>query len=174
MALDLNNAIIEKAECDLREEFDSFVFYVEHDNKDKIRKELDKYNVNESSLFPELEYQLKHIQMDCESNKKPVARFVKYAELIKTYEQESETSKDISDELINDIVQRNVKDADEADDIIHIIESNKETDWYKKNSVLSKMKILITKSLLSDGYDKNHAETIARSIINDINAEKRG
>lgn len=172
--LDLNNAIIEKAECDLREEFDPFVFYVEHDNKEKIRKELDKYNVNESSLFPELEYQLKHIQMDCESNKKPVARFVKYAELIKTYEQESETSKEISDELIYDIVQRNVKDADEVDDIINIFESNKETDWYKKNSVLSKIKVLITKSLLSDGYDKNHAETIARSIINDINTEKRG
>ncbi len=82
--------------------------------------------------------------------------------------------KEISDELIYDIVQRNVKDADEVDDIIHIFESNKETDWYKKNSVLSKIKVLITKSLLSDGYDKNHAETIARSIINDINTEKRG
>ena len=112
--------------------------------------------------------------MDCELNKKPVARFVKYAELIKTYEQESETSKEISDELIYDIVQRNVKDADEVEDIINIFANNKETDWFKKNSVLSRIKILIIKNLLSDGYDKNHAEIIARNILNDINSEKRG
>lgn len=170
---DLNNAIIEKAECDLRDEFAPFVFYVEHDNKDKIRKELDKYNINESSLFPELEYQLKHIQMDCELNKKPVARFVKYAELLKLYEPESEGLKDITDDLIADIVRRNVTD-DEAEDIINIFANNKETDWFKKNSVLSRIKILIIKNLLSDGYDKNHAEIIARNILNDIDSEKRG
>lgn len=171
---DIKSVVVEKAECDLREEFNDFVFYVEHDNKKKIREELNNYNINEASLFPELEYQLKRIQVDCESNKKSVARFEKYIELWKDKKLEENFPTDISLDTISDIVKENVNNWGLSNSIIDVFKNNNETDWYKKRSVLSRIKICITRELISGGYNKKEASVIAEKIMNDVRDEKRG
>ena len=62
MEIKMQDTIISKAECNLREEFDKTFLYVADDNKETIRRELEHCNISEANLFPELEYQLRYIR----------------------------------------------------------------------------------------------------------------
>ena len=53
--------IIEKAQCALNDEFEDERFVILSDYKESILEELDFYGINESSMFPELEHQMKNI-----------------------------------------------------------------------------------------------------------------
>ncbi len=57
----IENTIIEKQEKDFRKDFDGF-FYVDGEKKTTFLQELDRYNINEATLFPELEHQLSYIR----------------------------------------------------------------------------------------------------------------
>lgn len=52
----ISESIIEKGYKDLRDEFDRKFFYIFRENKKAILEELDIYNINEATLFSELEY----------------------------------------------------------------------------------------------------------------------
>ena len=71
----MQDALITKAECDLREEFEKEFFYISGENKSTIREELEHISINEASLFPELEYQLRHIRKQNELNRRAVAYY---------------------------------------------------------------------------------------------------
>ncbi|MDE7433006.1 MAG: FRG domain-containing protein, partial [Lachnospiraceae bacterium] len=74
----LSDAIITKAESNLRDEFDRTFFYIADDNKEKILIELEHCNISEANLFPELEYQLKYIRKHNEQLKRAVSYFEKF------------------------------------------------------------------------------------------------
>ena len=60
--IEVEKSIISKAKGKLKEEFSEECFYISGESKETILKELDLYNINEATLFPELEHQLSYIK----------------------------------------------------------------------------------------------------------------
>ena len=50
--------LVRKARCDLDDAFEKNSFIIPSEKKEIIREELDFLNINEATLFPELEHQL--------------------------------------------------------------------------------------------------------------------
>lgn len=59
---DLAKSIVRKNATSLKSEFNEQRFVIPFNNKNKILKELDLYNVNKASLFPELEHKMDYIR----------------------------------------------------------------------------------------------------------------
>ncbi len=161
----LQDAIITKAESNLREEFDKTFFFISDDNKEKIRIELEYCNISEANLFPELEYQLKYIRKHNEQQRRAVSYFEKFQKTL----QESKGS--IQGDIVynKDIVKEvtNAMQLDEtiAGDIETIFNDNIEVDWIKRDSVKSKIRILICKKLMENCYSKEDAEKLSANIM---------
>lgn len=164
----LQDAVITKAESNLKAEFDKTFFYINDDNKEKIRIELEHCNISEANLFPELEYQLKFIRKRNEQQKRAVSYFEKFQKI--KQEPEMGISGDI--EYNKGIVKETIKELKInetiANEIEAIITDNEEVDWIKRDSVKSKMRILICKKLIENHYEKKEAEKIAGSIVKTI------
>ena len=165
---ELKNAMITKAEANLREEFDEKFFYIDDDNKELIRTELEHFNISEANLFPELEYQLKHIRKLDEQSKREVSYFVKFNRM------EVDRTKDVvlNDEIdmgtVKEIVGGFCLDKDLTNAVEKIFINNFEVDWFKRDSVVSRVRILIRKELNKYGYTKEKSEELTNKIINKI------
>ena len=164
----VRNAIIEKSVCNLREEFETEVFYITSENKKRIREELNQFDINEANLFPELEYQLKHIQIELSRNTKSVAQFEKYNEHFNSRDNNSFDNVKISIKQIEEVVNGYGLRNDIADAIINVFNENDVTDWFKRESILSKIRISISKILLKDKNDRQEAERKASEILNKV------
>ncbi len=164
----LQDAVITKAESNLRTEFEKIFFYINDDNKEKIRMELEHCNISEANLFPKLEYQLKYIRKHNEQQKRAVSYFEKFQKM----EHQSETGISGDIDYNKDMVKEAIKELQInetiANDIETIIVGNEEVDWIKRDSVKSKMRILICKKLIENQYEKKEAEKIAGSIVKTI------
>ncbi len=164
----LRDAIITKAESNLRDEFDRTIFYITDDNKEKIRMELEHCNISEANLFPELEYQLKYIRKHNEQLKRAVSYFEKFQKMVK----ETKDNIEVNDEYNMDIVRESINamhlDKKVADDIEKIFMKNQDVDWIKRDSVISRIKILICKKLINSDYSRVTAENISKNIIDKI------
>lgn len=162
----LNKAIITKAEANLRDEFDSNFFYVNDDNKEKIREELENCNISEAHLFPELEYQLKSIRKHNESLKRSVSYFEKFQNISK---EEYVGSEEIKEEYDEDKLKIAISEENLGEkvskDIEQIFLDNQEVDWLKRQSIISRIKIQISKILINNNYEKEDADKVAKRII---------
>ena len=74
----ISESSIEKGYKDLREEFDRKFFYIPGEKKKTILEELDTYNINEATLFPELEHQLSYIKKKKNAKSKASSEFIKF------------------------------------------------------------------------------------------------
>lgn len=168
----LKNAIIAKAESNLRNEFEGMFFYIDDNNKEKIRTELENCNISEANLFPELEYQLKYIRKHNEQFRRAVSYFEKFEKIEKnsTYNVEIKDEYDI-DKLIMVIGKYDLEDGVKRE-IENVFLNNQDVDWIKRDSVISRIKIQICKKLLDNGYVKADAEKLAKNIIAKVIREK--
>lgn len=165
---DLKEAIITKAEASLRDEFDEIFFYVSDDNKEKIRVELENCNISEAYLFPELEYQLKSIRKHNEQLRRAVSSFEKFENI----NRNSVDIEKLDDKYSVDKLKMAINEEDLGDKISKEIESiflnNQKVDWMKRESVISRIKIQICKTLMENSYKKIDAERVAKTIIHKV------
>lgn len=168
----LKNAIIAKAESNLRNEFEGMFFYIDDNNKEKIRTELENCNISEANLFPKLEYQLKYIRKHNEQFRRAVSYFEKFEKIEKnsTYNVEIKDEYDI-DKLRMVIGKYDLEDGVKRE-IENVFLNNQDVDWIKRDSVISRIKIQICKKLLDNGYVKADAEKLAKNIIAKVIREK--
>ena len=168
----LKNAIIAKAESNLRNEFEGMFFYIDDNNKEKIRAELENCNISEANLFPELECQLKYIRKHNEQFRRAVSYFEKFEKIEKnsTYNVEIKDEYDI-DKLRMVIGKYDLEDGVKRE-IENVFLNNQDVDWIKRDSVISRIKIQICKKLLDSGYMKADAEKLAKNIIAKVIREK--
>ena len=168
----LKNAIIAKAESNLRNEFEGMFFYIDDNNKEKIRTELENCNISEANLFPELEYQLKYIRKHNEQFRRAISYFEKFEKI----EKNSTYNVEIKDEYDIDKLRMVIGKYDLEDGVKREIENvslnNQDVDWIKRDSVISRIKIQICKKLLDNGYVKADAEKLAKNIIAKVIREK--
>lgn len=161
----LRDAIITKAESNLREEFEKSFFYISDDNKEKIRIELEHCNISEANLFPELEYQLKYIRKHNEQQRRAVSYFEKFQKV--TQESMVSMQGDIgyNEDIVKEAISAMQLNESIASDIETIFTTNKEVDWIKRDSVKSRIRILVCKKLMENHYSKEEAEKISDNIM---------
>lgn len=142
----VNTSVLSKAKRDLSDEFDGS-FVIPANDKESIREELDFLNINEATLFPELEHQLLYIQNRMKAGVGVVDDFSLYTPpmpgLISTTapKTKSEIEKIVSDSLQQ--FDKNTKTR-----ILSTV--RKETaiiDWQRKESVISGIRRSIYKDL---------------------------
>lgn len=166
---------VEKSFRDLRDEFKEEI-YISEDDKQSILDELDTYNINEATLFPELEYQLNYIKkrrISTGGNTPP--EFIKF-------EFEDIDSEDIPSNIVlidklfenEEFTRRITKFLNEkykfsVDAILESVERCVSiTDWSKQRSPLSKLRFEIKRELLARGINRDIATIDAQEIESKI------
>lgn len=171
----ISESSIEKGYKDLRDEFDRKFFYISGEKKKEILEELDTYNINEATLFPELEHQLSYIKNKKNAKTKASSEFIKFdsndinQQIIKTeIEIDSSIIKDegFKDTVIKDLSEKyhfNMQKIWElVEEWVSII------DWNRQESVISRFKVSVQKVLLKNGFDKEHAKNESEYISDKI------
>ncbi len=161
----LQNAIITKAESNLRDEFDKSFFYISDDNKEKIRIELEHCNISEANLFPELEYQLKYIRKHNEQQRRTVSYFEKFQKAVQETKCRMQVDIGYNRDIVKEVIKAMQLNETIASDIQTIITENEEVDWIKRDSVKSRLRVLICKKLVENHYTKREAEKLAGNIV---------
>lgn len=162
----LKSSVITKCKKDLRDEFDETYFYIDGSDKDSILEELNWYNINESTLFPELEHQLNYIKTHNQAFTKPVTDFDKsfyikderLHKIIVNMPAEKEAT--FKENMRHFILDRLGEELGEA--VFNILIDNMVIDWYKRDSAKSKLKMAVI-SLIKNTTD-NPKET-AKEIV---------
>lgn len=165
----IGESTISKSKSDLREEFSKEYFYINGENKDSILKELDMYNINEATLFPELEHQLNHIRHINQSHAQSVADFSKYEEEcidITNQQEDSLDDSNINNYIINELphILDSVVSYEDINKIKDIIASHFSVDWYKRPPIMSKIRMSITGYFFNKTQNKEEAKSKAMQI----------
>lgn len=164
---------ITKGHADLRNLFDKQSFYVTTENQEKILEDLNLYNINESTLFPELEHQLNYIKMTNMKKCVSVSTFEKYKSKNK-YEIKGNDNSIVQEIRLNsndiNAVLRKQKIAETLHPELQslILQQTKIIDWDKKDSSKSKLIIDIAKFLNKHGFDKDNAKQRALCILDEL------
>lgn len=161
----LQDAVVTKAESNLREEFNKTFFYIDDANKEKIRIELEHCNISEANLFPELEYQLKYIRKHNEQQRRAVSYFEKFQRVVQEQKEGISGNIEYNQSIVKEVLNTMQLDDSITYEIMKIFNSNHEVDWIKRDSVLSRIKILICKKLKDNQYSKEEAEKTSSDII---------
>lgn len=164
----INEGKIHKSECNMRNEFEKDFFYIGSENKERILYELDDCNINQSYLFPELEYQLRYIKENNMSKTHLISYFEEFTEYMNNKPISQEAREDLGKGEIEDIIVSITGSLNSVKEIVEVIDIIKQqTDWYKKESMLSRLKVEITKILL-DSFGRDTALKMAADIVTKI------
>lgn len=171
----ISESSIEKGYKDLRDEFDRKFFYIPGEKKKEILEELDTYNINEATLFPELEHQLSYIKNKKNAKTKASSEFIKFdsndinQQIIKTdIEISGNIIKDESfkDTVIKDLSEKYHFDMQKIWELVE--EWVSIVDWNRQESILSRFRVGVQKVLLKNGFDKEHAKNESEYISDKI------
>lgn len=174
ISTNVKDGVITKSKNNLRDEFDSRFFYIKGENKDAILKELDLYNINEATLFPELEHQLNYIRYANVDFTQAVTEFSKYEENHDVTESNVYIDDNELNEYIINVLEEKLHGIVEMDDfkeIKSLIESNFDIDWYKRTSSGSRIKNAITGYYFVKERNREESKNKANIIMAVLNDE---
>ena len=167
---DIWNSKVQKSVCSLKEAFSKEKLIIDSNAKNTILDELDFLNINEGSLFPELEHQMSHVKrIGTKSIHALIPEFIKYniPDLGIPFDDEDNIEGNIREQKIKNIVGHWISDKDILEEIMNeIIQTTKYPDWVKKDSIKSSMQISI-KRILSKKKKRN-AKDIAYKIVQNL------
>ena len=173
--------MIQKANGSVASEFEEAVFRIPAEQKEAILEELDFYNINEGALFPELEHQMTYIKK-LQSNK--VAISVGHFTKVDLTADDDRTvplfeiSDDEVDKIVRDVINKSVNPL-LFDECYTAICDNMSIDWYRKDHVLSKMRLAIADAIQRNSYGgdrisfKNAAQRMVSEIVTQIEKHVR-
>lgn len=140
----IEKSIITKCKANLKNEFEKNYFYVPGEKKEDILDELNLYNINEATLFPELEHQLNYIKNSNKNSTTTVNDFFVYDDSI----DNNNNKIIVCESNLNDYILSNLNlitgeesTEKETENIKKILLNNMIIDWYKRETVLSKIKM---------------------------------
>ena len=174
----IRQSIVKRAYSDVQDEFELQSFRIPAGRKSAILEELSFYNINEGTLFPELEHQMAYIKSNYANIQKPMAdRFVKIEVPVTNIREVCDL--DISDDKVDEIIQRVLRDEINPaffDESYIAIQENLMPDWYRKEIGLSKVRLALTDTLdngtpIGRAMAKRAAHSIVTKIVNAIEQE---
>lgn len=164
----VGECVVQRAHCDLDGEFESEAFIIPAEYKESIREELDFLNINEATLFPELEHQLSYLQnrgVQSNISSIPFEPFVE--NLIDVHEVSENCSILTPHPDVAKIVSLYLADNTECrvnvEQMINETISNT-TDWWVKDSAVSRIKRNVMR-ILQGNYSKMKSQNIADNIV---------
>lgn len=170
--LDKGKCRIQKSPCDLDTEFEKSYFTVPEAAKENIRAELDFLNINEATLFPELEHQLNYLQNKQLDNPFKIEISETFSEILNgsvstTYMAPSSVEEPKPN--IAQIVKENLSEhLDVSQQVEEVLEKGiSEIDWWLKDTAVSRMRRDITR-ILQKKMSANMSRTLANSIVNQL------
>ena len=169
---EVKNSVISKAKGKLKEEFSDTCFYISGEDKENILKELDLYNINEATLFPELEHQLSYIKYANRNLVNPVTDFTKYEEESASNKQDIGVKQPELEQYILDNFDDQFKDIigeEDVREVLNIIKEHFTVDWYKRNPILSKINMSITGYYFKKCQSRDAAKQKAEQIVTLLN-----
>ena len=129
--------------------------------------QFDLYNINEATLFPELEHQLSYIKYINSGNVQAVSDFEKYD----THTKADSTPQNLDDESLNTYILSNLSNLlsgiakpEEIEDLKGIIQSSFAVDWYNRDAIISKLRMSISGYYFVKLKDKKEAKEKAVQI----------
>lgn len=169
-------SIIKKQVASLNDEFESEIFIIPADCKQSILEELDMYNINRGTLFPELEHQMAYVRERRKYDVSGVDSFIinpildkDYISEIKEEPTEVEQIEKPLDLTIGDSLKKIITDEKLNTQIQNLIqEQQKFIDWFKKDAIIGDLRLNIRKILIASGYDKPEASKLAEQIVNNL------
>lgn len=169
----IGKSIIQRATGSLRDEFDEFVFRIPAEKKTEIIGELDFYNINEGSLFPELEHQMTYIKRTQTGRTlQTFGHFIKYVpdeslRLPPTFKEEEPSIEETT--VLFESVLSTCVPQELIQPCLDILLSNLAIDWQRRENIQSKMRLELTKSLeCTPRYNRDSAKTKAQEIVDSI------
>ncbi|MCI8476693.1 MAG: FRG domain-containing protein [Clostridia bacterium] len=172
---DVGQSVIQVAKSSVKSDFDKTVFRIPFDKKDEILKELDFYNINEGALFPELEHQMTYVKNFKSS--KTYLETGSFAKVDTEYKSEEDKSpveqKELTEKETVEIIENALTGVNKLlrDECKLAILENMSVDWYRRETVLSKMRIALTEVLCKYQTDRVASKITATSIVNKIVSE---
>lgn len=166
---DISKSVISKSRGDLRGAFEKEFVFVRGENKEEILKELNLYNINEATLFPELENQLSYIKCVNSGNVQVVTDFEKYeihskTDTISHIPNDDNLNKYIISNLSN--ILDSIAESDEINELKSIIQNNFAVDWYNRETIISKMKMSISGYYFVKFRDKKRQRIRQYKLLN--------
>lgn len=164
------NSKVEKSNCSLKNAFTADPIIIDAEAKDSILDELDFLNINEGSLFPELEHQMSHVKrIGAKNIQEIIPEFIKYEmqDLNPQNDTSDEKIRRINKDDIEHIIGKYVKVKSLSDNILQeILKAQEYPDWYKKDTTKSSLRNSIKRILIEK--KKKKAKDIAFSIVQDL------
>lgn len=170
--LDKGKCRIQKSPCDLDSEFEKSYFTVPEAAKENIRTELDFLNINEATLFPELEHQLNYLQNKQLGNPFKIEISETFSEMLNGSVSTTYVAPSYMEEPkpnIAQIVKENLSEhLDVSQQVEEILEKGiSEIDWWLKDTAVSRMRRDITR-ILQKKMSAVMSRTLANSIVNQL------
>ena len=170
------NSVVQPARGLLRSEFAQQCFIIPADKKEEVLEELDFCNINEGSLFPELEHQMIYIKQIQANKPRPSAGLFSKVDMTngdgdKPVFPDIEISEDEIDNIIDSVLKQSINKI-MFDECKMAIKDNLSIDWYKKESVISKIRVALTDAISKyKMFTRIDAKNIANSVVEKIIAE---
>lgn len=170
------NSVVQPARGLLRSEFAQQCFIIPADKKEEVLEELDFCNINEGSLFPELEHQMIYIKQIQANKPRPSAGLFSKVDMTngdgdKPVFPDIEISEDEIDNIIDSVLKRSINKI-MFDECKMAIKDNLAIDWYKKESVISKIRVALTDAISKYRmFTRIDAKNIANIVVEKIIAE---
>lgn len=175
----IGESVVQKAISGLRSEFEEVYFKIPYEKKAKILDELDFYNINEGSLFPELEHQMTYIKSVQQGKaRQAIGLFSKVApEDTSPIIDHTHPVKELSDDQAADIFQQVLGvevESNYYEQCLASLKANLAIDWYRRETVISQMRIALAKelehtSIYNLGSAKEKSKTVMQKVLSKVN-----
>lgn len=174
-AEEYGNSLVQKTIDSLNKEFEPTTIIIPYNCKASILEELDFYNINKGSLFPELEHQMSYLRMTKgKYNKYTVGVFEKLSQSHEKQEDvvpENTAGCEVEDlnSQIKAIINKYIQDKPLQEGVFAIIA--KEiiyVDWHTKEAIISEMRSNIKRYLIVRKVEPAYAGNYAKNIIKEI------
>lgn len=159
---DLWNSKVAKSVKNLNQEIDKKHIIIPQDSKEKLLDELDFFNINESTLFPELEHQMSHIKkVGAKWVKTENPSFIKYESdtTVSHFITENATKKITEEDVVKIFNKLGIPKLYRPALLKVIFEIQQYPDWNQKINTYNEL-IKSLKHILKD-FDKNRSRTLA-------------
>lgn len=167
----VGNKSIQKAYLSLNSEFSAETLIIPSKYKAQIREELDFFNINEATMFPELEHQMVYIQGKNIPAPGSVPEFSTYTPTAQgtTAPEFNEFTPDAK-RIVDHILSKASKDI-KAHVLSDIEEQIKFVDWKIKHSIRSKLRLSISRELqnhYSAKMARQYTDGIMELLLNPV------
>lgn len=167
---DIGGSLIQRGIASLNDEFEDIHFIIPCEKKSDILDELDLYNINEGSLFPELEHQMSYLrQKGLVVRTSQVEQFSRVQEI--SGNKESDKSYILMEnidveKIFSAVLSKYSVPSAYVQETLDTLKSDLCLDWYQKESVISAMRLHLTKLFATKPeFDRVSAAEKSKEII---------